>query len=223
MRLHSVAVADDHNLIRSGLVELINTFPGYQVIFQAKDGNQVIGEINAGKRPDIVLLDINMPEKDGFETALWLKENHPAIKVIALSMHEKETAVIRMLRNGVKGYILKVADPRLLQEAFDAVIHKGYHYSDLLTGHLLHSIQKDERKVHKVWELTEREMLFLKLACSELTYKQIAAKMFVSPRTVDGYRDALFQKLNVMTRVGLVLYAIRNGVVELEESYNGAG
>src|SRR5687768_6987125 len=182
MRSYSVAVADDHNLIRSGLVELINTFPGYEVLFQAKDGNQVISEINSGKRPDIILLDINMPEKDGFETALWLKENHPDIRVIALSMHEKETSIIRMLRNGVKGYILKVADPRLLLEAFDAVINKGYHYSDLLTGHLLHSVQRNERKVHKVWELTEREMLFLKLACSELTYKEIAAKMFVSPR-----------------------------------------
>ena len=223
MRSYSVAVADDHNLIRSGLVELINTFPGYEVLFQAKDGNQVISEIISGKRPDIILLDINMPEKDGFETALWLKENHPDIRVIALSMHDKETSIIRMLRSGVKGYILKVADPRLLLEAFDAVMHKGYHYSDLLTGHLLHSIQRDEHKVHKVWELTEREMLFLKLACSELTYKQIAAKMFVSPRTVDGYRDALFQKLNVLTRVGLVLYAVRNGVVDLEVNYDDAG
>ena len=131
-------------------------------------------------------------------------------------MFEKDTSIIRMIRNGVRGYILKAADPSELTEALDGVSQKGFHYSRLVTGHLLHSIQKDEKKQQLVLQLTEREIQFLKLACTELTYKEIAEKMFVSPRTVDGYRDALFEKLSVETRVGLVIFAIRNGIVNIE-------
>jgi DNA-binding NarL/FixJ family response regulator len=154
--------------------------------------------------------------KDGFETALWLKNNKPEIKVLALSMYEKDTSIIRMIRNGVKGYILKAAEPSELKQALDAVIHKGFHYSPLVTGHLLHTVQKKDEKQQAVLQLTEREIQFLKYACTELTYKQIAEKMFVSPRTVDGYRDSLFEKLNLETRVGLVIFAIRNGIVNIE-------
>jgi two-component system, NarL family, invasion response regulator UvrY len=219
MNTHSVAVADDHILMRSALAGLVNSFSGYKVLFQAANGNEVIDQMNAGKIPEVVILDINMPLKDGFETALWLKNNHPEVKVLALSMYEKDISIIRMIRNGVKGYILKAADPSELKEALDAVIHKGFHYSPLLTGHLLHSIQKDDKKQHTAMLLTEREIQFLKYVCTELTYKEIAQKMFVSPRTVDGYRDALFEKLNVETRVGLVIYAIKNGIVNIEAEY----
>jgi DNA-binding NarL/FixJ family response regulator len=158
-----------------------------------------------------------MPEKDGYETAHWLKINQPTIKVMALSMYERESSIIRMLRYGVKGYLLKMAEPAELKAALDALVHKGFHYSDLVTGHLLHSIQRqDENDSNEGYHLTAREIEFLKYSCTEMTYKEIANKMFVSPRTIDGYRDALCEKLQVSSRVGLVVYAFRHGIVELD-------
>jgi len=216
MKAYTVGVADDHSLMRQGLVELVNSFGNYQVVFQAGNGSELIEYIEKAILPDIILLDINMPGKDGFETALWLKQYHPGIKVIAVSMLSSEAAILRMLRNGVSGYILKMSDAGDLKEALDSVMKKGFHYSQLLTGHLLHAIQKGENNKPPVLELTEREIEFLKYACTEMTYREIAGKMFVSPRTVDGYRDNLFEKLNVQTRVGLAIFAIKNAIVSIE-------
>jgi len=219
MNPNTVALADDHVLIRNGLAGLINSFDNYKVLFQAANGQEFIDRITNINIPDIALLDINMPKKDGYETALWLKQNYPDVKILALSMYDNETAIIRMLKNGAKGYILKDAEPTELKTALDAVIHKGYHYSDLVTGHLINTISKidDNSKTKSALLLSEREMEFLNHVCTELSYKEIADKMFVSPRTVDGYREALFEKLNVKTRVGLVLYAIKNGIVNLNK------
>jgi two-component system invasion response regulator UvrY len=217
MKPYTVALADDHVLIRNGLAGLINSFDDYKVLFQATNGIDFIDKLSTNEVPDIVLLDINMPKKDGYETALWLKQNHPDVKVLALSMYDNETAIIRMLKNGAKGYILKDAEPMELKTALDSVMQKGYHYSELVTGHLINTINKidDGAKNKSALLLSDREMEFLHHVCSELSYKEIADKMFVSPRTVDGYREALFEKLNAKTRVGLVLYAIKNGIVNL--------
>jgi DNA-binding NarL/FixJ family response regulator len=131
-------------------------------------------------------------------------------------MYDNENSIIRMLKAGAKGYILKDCEPAELKAAIDAVVSKGYYYSDLVSGKLIHAINKIEDSgsdVNTLANLNERETDFLKYACTELTYKEIADKMFVSPRTIDGYRDALFEKLHVKTRVGLVMYAIKNGIV----------
>jgi two-component system invasion response regulator UvrY len=153
---------------------------------------------------------------DGFETTQWLKINHPDIKVLALSMYDNESSIIRMLKCGAKGYILKDSEPAELKAAIDDLVNKGYYYSDLVSGKLIHAINKIEDEgsaMHTLVNLNDRETDFLKYACTELTYKEIADKMFVSPRTIDGYRDALFEKLHLKTRVGLVMYAIKNGLV----------
>lgn len=213
----SVALADDHALIRNGLAGLINTFDGYSVLFQAGNGQDFIDTINPDALPDMVLMDINMPKKDGYETTLWLKHNHPSVKVLALSMYDNESAIIRMLKCGARGYILKDAEPTDLKRALDDINSKGFYYSDLVSGHLIHTMQKmdDDAETRTTINLSDREAAFLKHICTELTYKEIADKMFLSPRTVDGYRDALFDKLSVKTRVGLVMYAIKNNIVNL--------
>lgn len=213
----TVALADDHALIRNGLAGLINTFDGYNVLFQAGNGQEFIDALKPNTLPDLVLMDINMPKKDGYETTLWLKQHHPDIKVLALSMYDNESAIIRMLKCGARGYILKDAEPADLKRALDDIIKKGFFYSDLVTGHLIHTMQKmdDSAEIRTTFNLSDREVEFLKLICTELTYKEIADKMFVSPRTVDGYRDALCDKLDVKTRVGLVIYAIKNNIVNL--------
>jgi DNA-binding NarL/FixJ family response regulator len=213
-----VALADDHILLRNGLAGLINGFDGYTVLFEANNGQDLMNTLDAHSLPDLVLLDINMPVKDGFETALWLKQNHPDIKVLALSMYDNEPSIIKMLRNGAKGYLLKDTAPKEFKTALDAVMSKGFYYSEMVTGKLIHAVNNmDEPQQQKnpFSKLNEKETEFLKLACTEMTYKEIADKMFLSPRTIDGYRDALFEKLHVKTRVGLVMYAIKTGLVQV--------
>ena len=212
----NLVLVDDHVLLRSGLAGLVKNL-GHNVLFEASNGNDFIGKLTPELLPQIVLMDINMPEKDGYETTQWLKTNFPEIKVLALSMYDSETSIIRMLKSGAKGYILKDSDPSELQAAIDAIMSKGFYYSELVSGKVISAINKmdDDGETHAI-KLNERETAFLKLTCSELTYKDIADKMFVSPRTVDGYRDNLFEKLKVKTRIGLVIYAIRNGIVDLK-------
>ncbi|MEO8765520.1 MAG: response regulator transcription factor [Ginsengibacter sp.] len=206
-----VVLVDDHTLLRSGLRGLIDTFNNCTVLYEANNGKDFINKLKGGQIPDLVLMDINMPEMDGYETALWIKENHPEIKVLALSMYDNENAIIRMLRAGVKGYILKDCDPSELNYAINSIVTSGFYYTENVTGKLISIVSKKDSDD----ELNDREIAFLKLVCSELTYKEIADKMFKGVRTIDGYRDALFEKLSVKTRVGLVLYAIKNGIVSL--------
>lgn len=133
-------------------------------------------------------------------------------------MHDDEDSIIRMLKNGAKGYILKESNPKELQLAIDSIIARGYHYSEIVTGKIIHSIKHLddlENTTKQMLQLSEREIEFLKLASSEKTYKEIAVQMHLSPRTVDGYRDGLFQKLNIKSRVGLVMFAIKKGIVYL--------
>src|SRR5882757_6869772 len=183
MEKYKVALADDHVLIRKGLVSLIHSFDDYTVLFQSRNGQELIDQLDPACQPDVVLLDINMPKKDGYETALWLKINFPDIKVLALSMYDTEGAIIRMLKNGARGFIFKDAEPQELKQALDSLIHKGYHYSELVTGHLIHNINQSDANtpVNSLLQLTEREIDFLKYACTELSYKEISEKMFVSP------------------------------------------
>ena len=213
-----IVLVDDHVLLRTGLSALVGSFHNCSVLFEANNGKDFIEKLNPDMPPDIVLMDINMPEMDGYETAAWLKNNYPLVKVVALSMYDNENSIIRMFRAGVKGYILKDADPSELEAAINSVITKGYYYTELVTGRLIHSINvldEEDNNVKNLVQLNDREIQFLKLVCSELTYKEIADKMVLRPRTIDGYRDALFEKLNVKTRVGLVMYAIKNGIVSL--------
>jgi two-component system, NarL family, invasion response regulator UvrY len=210
-----VSLVDDHVLLRNGLASLISSFEEYEVLFEADNGIQLQQKFNHAGLPDLVLMDINMPEMDGFATAQWLKQTFPLIKVIALSMYDNESSIIKMLKAGAKGYILKDSEPAELKRALDAVMTKGYYYSELVTGKLIHTINKmdEAEEIKSSAQLTGREVEFIKLACTEMTYKEIADKMFLSPRTIDGYRDDLFEKLNIKTRVGLVMYAIKNGIV----------
>jgi len=214
----SVALVDDHTLLRKGLANLVRNYSDYAVLFEADNGKEFIKQLKLRSLPDIVLLDINMPGMDGYETALWIKHNYPEIRVLALSMYDNEQSIIRMMKNGAKGYILKDIDPVEFKMALDSVIKRGFYYSELVTGKLIHAvnvIDEADSTLQTLIKLNQRELQFLKLVCTELTYREIAEQMFLSPRTIDGYRDDLFDKLKVKTRVGLVMYAIKNGIVTL--------
>lgn len=210
----SVALIDDHVLLRNGLAGMLRE-SGYQVLFEADDGNEVASKVKASGSPDVALLDINMKHMNGYDTAAWFKQNCPETKVLALSMYDDEENIIKMLKNGARGYILKDSHPTELKAAIEAVVTKGFYYSEMVTGRLMRSIIENGEEKDEQANLTGREIEFLKLAASELTYKEIAEQMNLSHRTIDGYRDDLFEKLNIKSRVGLVLYAIRNGIVKV--------
>ncbi|HXB42958.1 MAG TPA: response regulator transcription factor [Puia sp.] len=213
----NVVLVDDHVLLRNGLASHIRSLDGYDVLFEADNGASFLKKLNSAALPDIVLMDINMPSMDGYETTQWLKKHHPEIKVLALSMYDNEQSIIRMLKSGAKGYILKDIEPLEFKAALDALVQKGFYYSEMVTGKLIHAVNNldEPKQLSKIGiSFSEREIEFLKLVCSEKTYKEIADDMNLSPRTIDGYRDAMFEKLHAKTRVGLVMYAIRNGIVE---------
>lgn len=213
-----IALADDHVLLRNGLANLLRDLE-YEVVFEADNGAELLEKLQTNSLPDVVLMDINMPKMDGYDTTQWLKKNYPDIKVLALSMYDDENAIIRMLKCGAKGYILKDSDPAELKLAINALLTKGFYHSELVTGKLIHTInhldEPEHSSVKNVLGLNEREIEFLKLVCTEMTYKEIAEQMCLSPRTIDGYRDSLFEKLNLKSRVGLVVFAIKNGITKV--------
>ena len=211
----TVAVADDHSLLRNALAKLINTFENYSILFEADNGKELRNKILQNVVPDIVLLDVNMPEMDGFETTQWLHKTYPQVKVLALSMFSDEKTIIKMFRVGAKGYLLKNTDAEELKKALDSLVDKDVYLSDYVSGKLVSGLHEDMDKPDKEIILNEKEREFLRWTCSELSYKDIAAKMFVSPRTIDDYRQSLFNKLNVHSRVGLVMFAIKNGIVQV--------
>ncbi len=214
-----LALVDDHTLFRKGLISLIKMVCNdCEIVFEADNGNDLQLKLNKQTIPDIILMDVNMPFMDGFATVEWLNKNYPQIKVLVVSMITKEDSIVRMLKLGVKGYLCKDVEPNELGDALNAIMDKGFYYTDFITGKLVHSLQKIDTQNEKhsgIRLMNDREKDFLKLACSELTYNQIAAQMYLSPKTIDGYRDALFDKLQVKSRVGMALYAVKYGLVQL--------
>jgi DNA-binding NarL/FixJ family response regulator len=205
---------DDHILLRNALSSLINNSGKCKVIFEASNGKELIAQLERNNFPDVVILDLNMPEMDGHQTALYLQQHFPEIKILMLTMYDSELALIRLLKAGVKGFMKKDIHPTELLSAIESVHEFGYYYSAQTSSKLagLFRDKNEQQHLDKVM-LTENEIDFLKYACSELTYKEIAGNLKMNPRAIDGMRDNLFTKLDVKSRVGLAMYAIKHGVV----------
>ncbi len=213
MEQQKVAIVDDHKLFSSALSSMIDDFNDYQVLFEAKNGQDFQNKLkDVDVIPDIVLMDYNMPVMNGIETTKWTATIYPEIKVLGLSMDSDEIIVIRMLKAGAKGYILKDVSPKDFKLALDELTHKGYYHSDLVGETMMHALTEPFDPIEY---LKKREIEFLKHAATEKTYKEIAKDMYLSPKTIDGYRESLFSKLNIKSRTGLVLYAIKNKIITL--------
>jgi DNA-binding NarL/FixJ family response regulator len=207
-----LGLIDDHTLFRRGIIQVIESLPGkYEIVSEASNGKEFINSLNERNKPDILICDINMPEMNGFEVAKWIRTNHPDINILILTMLTNEDTMIRMLRCGIKGYLNKDVEPDELNLALQSIANQGYYYTEEMTGILIEETRSGRTGNE---EISERERQFLELLCHELTYKEIADKMFLSVKTVDGYRSDLFDKLKVKSRVGLVLYAVRSGIIE---------
>ena len=215
--MYKVVLVDDHPLLRNGLATLIDSYDNFKVQFEADNGKEFISQLEADNLPDIVLLDITMPEMDGYATAKWIREHHPKVKILALSMMDDEYAIIRMLKNGARGYVVKNTKPKELLQALKDVMEKGFYFNEQINNKIADSVYRlsSPDAGSSPHSITDKETEFLIHACSDKTYKEIAHEMCVSPRTVDSYRDSLLEKLDVKSRVGLVIFAIKNGIVKL--------
>lgn len=207
----SIGIVDDHTLFRSGLANLLSEFEEINVVFQATNGIDMQKHVKLHPNVELILMDINMPLMDGYAATQFVKKEYPNINVLALSMFEDEKAIIGMLKAGAGGYMLKESTPSDLVMAIRTVIDKGFFINEMVSGRLLFSLKQDEPKPL----ITEKEHTFLQHCSTEMTYKEIADLMNISPRTVDNYRESLFAKLNIKTRTGLVVYGIKHDLIKI--------
>ena len=213
---YKVVIVDDHLLIAKAISSIIEGFRGFEVLYEAENGKVLMDKFKVrGNIPDIILMDISMPIMNGFETTQWLTDNHPDIVVMALSVQDDDDSLIKMLKSGAKGYLHKNVHPTELEQALKTLIDKGMYFPAWATSKIFMNIsKKEEKKFTNEIKLNDRELEFLSYVCTELTYKEIADRMCCSPRTVEGYRDTLFEKIEVKTRVGLAMYAVKSKIFE---------
>jgi DNA-binding NarL/FixJ family response regulator len=205
-----LAYAEDHLVVRQGLVNLLSLFDEFQFTLEAEDGEDLIQKLKrADVIPDVCILDMNMPIKNGLETLKEVRPQWPDLKVLMLTQYDDEDLVIRVMRHGASGFITKSCNVESLRYAINTVYERNYYHSEILSDTSPNAIYDEQLCPN----LSEREILFLKYCCEDKTYKEIAEILHLSSRTVEGYRDHLFEKLKIKTRIGLVMYAIRTGIV----------
>jgi DNA-binding NarL/FixJ family response regulator len=191
MKNFSVVVVDDHTLLSQAIGAMVNTFKKFTVLYTCKNGQELIEKFSLPEYiPDVVLMDINMPILNGIETTEWIRENYPEVNVMALSVEDEDYTILKMLKAGAVGYLLKDTEKIILEKALIEIVENGFYHTKNVTNILMNSILGNE-------------------------IKEIADKMCLSPKTIDGYRNTLFSKLNVKNRVGLVMYAVKNKIYTL--------
>jgi len=209
-----IIIVDDHTLFRNGLRILLNNLENYRVIGEAANGRQFLNLLET-EVPDLVLLDINMPVMDGIEAATIAHEKYPDLKIITLSMYGEEDYYYKMVNAGVKGFVLKNSDIKEVKTALDVVYDGGSFFSSELLQNLVNSLKSSAKSKETHNELSEREMEILILICQGLSNQEIGDKLFISKRTVDKHRANILEKSDSKNTAQLVVYAIRNRLVEL--------
>ncbi|WP_347372812.1 response regulator transcription factor [Aequorivita sp. Q41] len=205
---YSVVVVDDHFLLSQAIGGLVQDFKNFEVLYLCSNGSELLEKLkDSANIPDIVLMDIKMPILNGIETTEILKNKFPTIKVLALSIEEDEYTILKMLRAGAKGYLMKDTKKDILEEALMGLVQNGQYYTNTVSQILVDSLDKDVDT-----EIKPKEFEFIKLACTDMNYKEIAEAMYCSYKTVEGYRDSLYRKLGIRNRIGLVLFAIHHNL-----------
>lgn len=212
MELYTVVIVEDYVLLSQALASLVNSFDNFEVLYNCNSGKELLKRLKKSPvRPDIVLMDTHNSESDRIETTAILNSNWPSISVVALSVENKDETVLKMIEAGAKGYILKQVSKTTLEKALLEVMEFGYFHNRSLSRILMNSITNPKKKI----SLKDIEKKFIQYSCTEMTYKEIADKMCKSPKTIDGYRNRLFEKLNLKNRTGLVIYAIKNNLYKI--------
>ena len=209
-----ILLVDDHTLFRNGLKMLLDTLPGYEVTGEASNGKEFL-ELIAKHDYDIVFLDIEMPELNGIEAAKRAIELKPDLKIITLSMYGDEEYYDQMVDAGAKGFLLKNTNLQEVKTAIDTVMNGGNYFSQELMQSMLRNYKSIKEAREPEVELSEREIEILLLICSELSNQEIGDKLFISKRTVEKHRANIHCKTNCKNTAGLVMYAIKNQMIEI--------
>ncbi|MEM7087200.1 MAG: response regulator transcription factor [Bacteroidota bacterium] len=209
-----IAIADDHKLIRAGITMILSENPRFLVVQQASNGRELLEGMRQSK-PDVVLLDLEMPVLGGRETLIEIRKIYPGVRVLILTMHKNEAFILQMMELGANGYLIKNTDPDEVVTAIDKVFQSEFYFSDVVSMAMLQGISQPELKLSDELSksgLTEREMDVLRLICKEYTTTEIGEALFLSPKTIEGYRKLLMDKTAARNMAGLVLFAVRNGI-----------
>lgn len=208
-----LAVADDHILFREAICAQINTWDDFKVIVQASNGRQLLDKLNSNNNlPDVALIDIEMPEMNGYETMKALKEKYPAIKLMGLSAYNSSEMVCQLIKLGARGFVNKNDDIIRLKKAITQIVQAGYFFSDHTASKMVErAIQKGTH--YNKDDITDKEIIFLRLLCTEKTYKEIADDMDISERHTEYMRNSLFEKFECKSRTGLAIMAYEKGLV----------
>ena len=215
----NIAIADDQKLFRKGMVALLTTFENIALVFEAENGKQLIELCEqASVKPDIILLDLSMPEMNGLEALKILKEKHPSVRVIVLTIHEAENFILSTIQAGANGYLAKNAEPEEVELAINEVYKNDFHFTLPMLEIMRKGLTKKLQPVtlNNEDNLTPREKEVLQLICKQFSSAEIAEKLFLSSRTVEGHRNNLLAKTNSRNTAGLVLYALKNNFIDLD-------
>ena len=211
-----VAIADDHQIFRKGVVLSLRAFPSIKFVLEAENGDELLAGIDAAK-PDVILMDLRMPGKDGIETTKIISKKYPHIHILVLTMYEDERFVTHLMENGANGYLLKNADPSEIKKAILEVTAKGYYLNNFVNRILLkksHQKAKNIPSLNSEIQISEKEKQVIRLVCMEYTAQQIAKEMNISPRTVEAIKDRLMERFGVKNSVGLVFFAMKNSLID---------
>lgn len=211
-----VAIADDHKIFRKGVILSLRHYNNLKFVLEADNGQALLDNLEEAK-PDVILMDLRMPVKDGIETTKFISKNYPDIAIIILTMHEDERFVSHLMENGANGYLLKSTDPSEIKKAITDVVVKGYYLNNFVNRILLkksHNRAKAAPSLNSEQEITEKEKEVLRYICMEFTSQEIGEKMTISPRTVESIKERLMERFGVKNTAGLVFFAVKNNLID---------
>lgn len=224
-----IALVDDHALFRNILADMIDTHAGYEVVVQAGNGVEYQRAIGAGAEVDVAIVDLHMPVMDGYATLEWIRRTAPHTRALALTFEKTDEAMVRALRAGACGFLQKDVTAAIFKDALRQVVTLGHYHTDAmeqaLDAHGEGPLTYARRREQIMERISDREAEFIELVCNEAehTYDAIATRMNVHRRTLDGYRESLFEKFDLHSKTGLVIFAFKWGLVKGEDMVKGEG
>lgn len=211
-----VAIADDHQIFRKGVILSLRPYTSIQFVQEAENGDELLAGLDSSQ-PDVILMDLRMPGKDGIETTKIISKKYPHIHILVLTMYEDERFVVHLMENGANGYLLKNSDPAEIKKAILEVKSKGYYLNNFVNRILLkksHAKAKTLPTLNSEIQISDKEKEVIRLVCMEYTAQEIAKEMNISPRTVEAIKDRLMERFGVKNSVGLVFFAMKNSLID---------